>query len=80
MAPCLLHCCSVLLAGLLQLDAAVAAVQYLDVVREVIAWGVHRPDRTGTGTLSVFGRSLRFDLRYSFPLLTTKKVFFRGGP
>ena len=59
-------------------DACVAAVQYLDVVREVIASGVHRPDRTGTGTLSVFGRSLRFDLRHSFPLLTTKKVFFRG--
>ena len=59
-------------------DTCVAAVQYLDVVREVIASGVHRPDRTGTGTLSVFGRSLRFDLRHSFPLLTTKKVFFRG--
>jgi dihydrofolate reductase/thymidylate synthase len=40
--------------------------------------GVPRPDRTGTGTLSVFGATMRFDLRRTFPLLTTKRVFWRG--
>lgn len=48
------------------------------MVREVIAEGVKRGDRTGTGTLSVFGRQMRFDLREGFPLLTTKRVFWRG--
>ena len=52
--------------------------QYLDLVRDVIENGVARPDRTGTGTLSKFGASMRFDLRKSFPLLTTKRVFWRG--
>ena len=52
--------------------------QYLEMVREVIAEGVERGDRTGTGTLSVFGRQMRFDLREGFPLLTTKRVFWRG--
>lgn len=52
--------------------------QYLDLVREVIESGVERPDRTGTGTRAVFGRTMRFDLRDSFPLLTTKRVFWRG--
>lgn len=52
--------------------------QYLDLVREIIRDGVSRPDRTGTGTLSKFGASMRFDLRTHFPLLTTKRVFWRG--
>jgi dihydrofolate reductase/thymidylate synthase len=52
--------------------------QYLDLVREVIDKGVCRDDRTGTGTLSVFGRQMRFNLRHSFPLLTTKRVFWKG--
>jgi len=53
--------------------------QYLDLIRECIETGVERGDRTGTGTLSHFGRSMRFSLRNEvFPLLTTKKVFFRG--
>lgn len=52
--------------------------QYLDLIREVLAHGVSRPDRTGVGTLSVFGRSMRFNLHESFPLLTTKRVFWRG--
>jgi thymidylate synthase len=51
--------------------------QYLNLIRDVIANGNKRMDRTGTGTLSVFGRSLRFDLEKSFPLLTTKKLPFK---
>lgn len=52
--------------------------RYLDLIREIFKIGIDRPDRTGTGTLSVFGRQMRFDLRESFPLLTTKKVFFKA--
>ena len=44
-----------------------------------MADGLQKGDRTGTGTLSVFGRQMRFDLRDSFPLLTTKRVFWRGA-
>ena len=51
--------------------------QYLDLVRHVRENGVFREDRTGTGTYSVFGHQLRFDLRESFPLVTTKKVVMR---
>lgn len=50
--------------------------QYLDLVRHVLEHGEERPDRTGTGTLSVFGTQTRYDLREGFPLLTTKKVLF----
>ncbi|KDD73326.1 thymidylate synthase, partial [Helicosporidium sp. ATCC 50920] len=52
--------------------------QYLDLISEAISQGVPRGDRTGTGTLAVFGRTMRFNLRHSFPLLTTKRVFWRG--
>ena len=48
--------------------------QYLDFMRHVRDHGVRKEDRTGTGTLSVFGYQMRFDLRRGFPLLTTKKV------
>ena len=51
---------------------------YEDLLREVLERGVHKSDRTGTGTRSVFGRQLRFDLTGSFPLLTTKRVHFRS--
>lgn len=51
---------------------------YLDLLRDVLDNGVSRDDRTGTGTRSVFGRQIRFDLSEGFPLLTTKKVFLRG--
>jgi len=52
--------------------------QYLDLIRDVMETGVEREDRTGTGTLSKFGVQMRYNLRHTFPLLTTKRVFWRG--
>ncbi|QDZ17835.1 bifunctional dihydrofolate reductase-thymidylate synthase [Chloropicon primus] len=52
--------------------------QYLDMIEDIIENGMYRGDRTGTGTFSKFGCQMRFDLRRSFPLLTTKRVFWRG--
>jgi len=52
--------------------------QYLDLLQDVLDNGADRDDRTGTGTRSVFGRQLRFDLQQGFPLVTTKRVFWRG--
>ena len=52
--------------------------QYLDLVREVLDQGVVRDDRTGTGTRSVFGRQLRYDLADGFPALTTKRLHLRS--
>jgi thymidylate synthase len=49
---------------------------YLDLVRQVLEHGEERDDRTGTGTLSLFGLSARYDMREGFPLVTTKKVLF----
>ena len=51
---------------------------YLDLVRHVLEHGARKDDRTGTGTLSVFGYQMRFDLAQRFPLLTTKKVHTRS--
>lgn len=52
--------------------------QYLDLIRRVIVTGADKSDRTGTGTRTLFGNMMRFDLAETFPLLTTKKVFWRG--
>ncbi len=52
--------------------------QYLELLRHVLDKGIRREDRTGVGTISVFGYQMRFNLEEGFPLLTTKKVFLRG--
>lgn len=52
--------------------------QYLDLLEDIKTNGIKKSDRTGVGTISVFGRQLRFDLSKGFPAVTTKKLFMRG--
>jgi thymidylate synthase len=52
--------------------------QYLDCLAQVLENGEARPDRTGTGTLSIFGLQMRFDLRDGFPAVTTKKLAWKA--
>ncbi|MCI1984865.1 MAG: thymidylate synthase [Bifidobacteriaceae bacterium] len=51
---------------------------YEDLVRKILTEGTLKSDRTGTGTISLFGQQMRFDLSQGFPMITTKRVFFKG--
>jgi len=52
--------------------------QYKKLCQDILTLGQYKPDRTNTGTISYFGHQSRYDLNKGFPLLTTKKVYFKG--
>lgn len=60
------------------MSAATIPTPYEDLLREVLETGTPKSDRTGTGTRSLFGKQIRFDLAESFPLITTKRVHFKS--
>lgn len=65
-------------ASLKSQSPALFMIQYLELLRHVLENGKLKPDRTGTGTYSLFGAQARFDLRNNFPVLTTKKLHLRS--
>ena len=52
--------------------------QYLELLKKIKSEGISKGDRTGTGTTSIFGHTMRFDIREGFPALTTKRVWMPG--
>ena len=69
---------SVAVRTLGHVDGALIDTQYEDLLRRILEQGTPKQDRTGTGTVSLFGERLRYDLSERFPLITTKKVHFRS--